>query len=352
MTRQIDLPVEVVRNVPSPAPLSFTKFFKGFERVQAVRSVFGEETDAVLRTLKVGFISLKFMYMGIRDEDGSITIGTYHLRNSDLRTLYLDIVHELFHIKQWRENRKYFEEEHKKFLGDWSLYYSSPIEVPAYKHTVREAERIGMSLNEIVEHLKMGPVPPKAFAKFLKEMELGRGPRSSRRAKLPVRINRKASVPLVPFTDCFRGFEKVAAVRALFGKRTNEVLNKLKVELVYASFIRMIPSDSNGHLLVGTSYLKSGDIASIYLDVLLCLNMLKRTSEGGKLNGAARGELQDSRPLLESYRAMLQEANRIGVPKAKVVERMDIPRFQMTPAGYKRFLRKLGFDEPNTKSSN
>jgi hypothetical protein len=152
---QPELPIDINRKTPLLELLPFTDYFKGFERVQAVRSVFGSETDEVLRNLKVGFISLRFMYMGIRDEDGSIGVGTYHLRHSDLRTLYLDIVHELFHIKQWQKDREYFEEEHRRFMEDWSQYYSSPIEVPAYKHTVREAERIGMPREEIVEHLKM-----------------------------------------------------------------------------------------------------------------------------------------------------------------------------------------------------
>jgi len=352
MAGQLEPPVEIIRKVPPATLLPFTKFFKGFEKVQAVRSVFGEETDAILGSLKVGFISLRFMYMGIRDEDGSITVGTYHLEHSDLRTLYLDIVHELFHIKQWREDKKYFEKEHRRFLGDWSLYYASPIEVPAYKHTVREAERIGMSRDEIVEHLKMGLVQPKAFAQFLKEMELRQDPKSSRQAKLPVRINRKASVHLSPFTDYFRGFEKVASVKALFGKRTDRVLNQLRVELVHASFIQMVPSDEDGHLIVGESYLKNSDIVSIYLDVLLCLNILKRASEGRKTQDTNSKQPEDSPSLLESYRAMLEEARRIGVPDGKVLKHMNLLRFQMSPAGYERFLQKLGMHKPDKKSSN
>jgi hypothetical protein len=96
LVRRSELPIEINRETPPPDLFLFTDYFKGFEKVQAVRSVFGEETDAVLGNLKVSFISLKFMYMGIRDEDGNISVGTYHLGHSDLRTLYLDIVHELF----------------------------------------------------------------------------------------------------------------------------------------------------------------------------------------------------------------------------------------------------------------
>ena len=336
------LPIKINRETPSLEQLPFKDYFKGFEKVQAVRSIFGEETDAVLANLKVEFSSLRFMYMGIRDEDGSIIVGTYHLRHSDLRTLYLDIVHELFHIKQWQADRRYFEEEHRKFMGNRSLYYASPIEVPAYKHTVREAERIGMSRDEIVEHLKMGPTPPKVFARFLKEMELGRGPTSAHRVVLSVRINRKASVPLFPFTDYFKGFEKVAAVRIVLGERAGEVLDQLKVEFVHNSFMQMVPSEEDGHLLVSVPYLKSRDPTSIYLEVLVYLNLVKRTSEEVKTWRPPHTEFGDSPALVESYKAMLLEARRLRVPHAKVLEHLNLPRFRMIPADYQRFLRALG----------
>lgn len=345
------LPIEIDRKTPPLEHLPFKDYFKGFEKVQAVRSVFGEETDAVLENLKVEFISPRFMYMGIRDEDGSIIVGTYHLRHSDLRTLYLDIVHELFHIKQWQEDREYFEREHHKFMGNRSLYYASPIEVPAYKHTVREAERIGMPRDEIVEHLKMGPAPPKVFARFLKEMEIGRGRGSAHRAVLPVRINRKASVPLFPFTDYFKGFEKVPAVRTLLGERAGEALDQLKVEFVHNSFMRVVPSDEDGHLLVSVPYLKSSDPTSIYLGVLVCLNLVKRTSEEVKTSRPPQEGFGDSPALAESYKAMLQEARRLRVPHVEVMEHLNLPMFMMSPAGHQRFLRKLGLVKPSKRSS-
>ena len=66
--------IHVIRNnVPSPTLHPFTTYFKGFEEVEAVRAVFGEKTETVLRKLKVGFVSNRRMYMEIRDRDGNIT---------------------------------------------------------------------------------------------------------------------------------------------------------------------------------------------------------------------------------------------------------------------------------------
>lgn len=316
--------------------------------MQAVRSVFGEETDGVLANLKVSFISPRFMYMGIRDEDGSISIGAYHLAHSELRTLYLDIVHELFHIKQWREDKKQFGIEHQKFMGDWAVYFSSPIEVPAYIHTVREAERLGMTRDEIVEHLKMGPTPARVFSKFLKAMEIDPVP-SAKQTRLPVKITRNAPIPLYPFTDYFNGFENVPAVRNLLGEETELFLDQLKVEFVNTSFLEIIPSE-DGHILVSAPYLKKTDTTSIYLDILLCLNIMKRAPEGLTTANASTRQIKYSQALLDSYKALLEEAKRLGVPDAGIMEFMSIPRFMMDPADYTRFLRKLGLrkqDVPN-----
>jgi hypothetical protein len=347
LIRQSKLPIKINRKTPTLEPLPFTNYFQGFEKVQAVRSVFGEQTDEVLANLKVGFISLKFMYMGIRDEDGSISIGTNHIRHSDKRTLYLDIVHELFHIKQWQEDKKHFELEHQKFRADWALYYSSPIEVPAYKHTVREAERIGMPREDIIEYLKMGPVPANIFAKFLKAMELGEGggPKSAHQARIPVRINRKVSIPVFPFTDYFKGFEKIAAVKALLGERTDQFLDQLKLEFINGSFVQIISGDEDSDILVNVPYLKSSDLTSIFLDTLVCLNMVKRASDGDKALNSDQRVYGETPVLLESYKFMLQEARRLGVPDVKVLEHMAMPRFLMSSSDYEKFLQKLGLSK-------
>ncbi len=337
-----ELRIKINRKSLPSTLLPFTDYFRGFEKVGAVRSVFGDKTDSVLSNLKVGFLPLKFAYMGISDEDGALNVGTHHLKNSDIRTLYLDVVHELFHIKQWQEDKEYFEREHRRFMGNWSLYFSSPIEVPAYKHTVREAERIGMSRDEIVEHLKMGPTPPNVFAKFLKEMNIAI-PESTDRGRLRVKINRRPLITRFRFTDFFEGFDNVDAVRRLFGRQTIEVLNKLKVEFIRGSLVTMIPSDEDGHLVISVPYLKSAKPTSIYLDVLLSLNLIKHASLGKRTPNRAQVGLQDYSVLLESYMAMMEEARRLKVSDVEALEHMNVPRFLMSSDDFEKFLRKLKF---------
>jgi len=86
MVRQLELPAQIIRTTPSPTLYPFTKFFKGFETLPSVRSIFGEETDEVIRNLKVEFCSNRFGYMAVSHKDAHIIVSVWHLRNPGLFT--------------------------------------------------------------------------------------------------------------------------------------------------------------------------------------------------------------------------------------------------------------------------
>jgi hypothetical protein len=342
------LSIKVKRETPAQALQPFTDYFKGFERVGAIRKVFGDETEEVLARLKIGFISNRRMYMGIRDRDGNISVGTYHLRHSPTRTLYLDVVHELFHIKQWMRDKKWFTKEHEKFMGNFALYYKSPIEVPAYEHTVREAERLGMSPEEIVEYLKMLPTSPTTWKQFLKKMGVepgadpkprGDGPRNER---LQVRINRDPKLELLRFVDYFEGFDDAVPVKALFGKDAKKALKTIKVEFLESPFGSIYPSEEDGHLVVNRRFLEDADMEAIYLDVILCLSFIQKSAKVGPRSDSDELDFGESPVVLEAYKAMVKEARRIGTSDAKIRERLQLPRFMMTDAAFRKFASAIG----------
>jgi hypothetical protein len=142
----------------------FTDYFIGFEKVAAVKSLFGPKTAQVLKDLKVEFFSLRFGYMSVSDEDGHILISTHHLKNAEMKVVYLDVVHELFHVKQFMEGKNLFQNEFE--------YVDSPIEVPAYKFTIEEAKRIGMKTEDIIEYLKVEWVTEEQHARLVKTLDL------------------------------------------------------------------------------------------------------------------------------------------------------------------------------------
>jgi len=138
-------PVEINRDVKVTLH-RFTDHFKGFEKVQAVREIFGDKTEEVLRNLKVEFYSSRRGYMGVSDQDGHILMSAHYLKNGNERDIYLDIIHELVHVKQFLEGKELFENR-------WE-YVDRPTEVDAYRQAVKEARRLGMTDKEIYQYLE------------------------------------------------------------------------------------------------------------------------------------------------------------------------------------------------------
>lgn len=125
---------------------NFTDYFKGFEKVEAVREIFGDETEKALSNVKVEFYSSRRGYMGVNDEDGHIMISASYIKHGNQRDIYLDIIHELVHVKQFQNGQELFEHR-------WE-YVDRPTEIEAFAHAVKEARRIGMTDHEIYDYLK------------------------------------------------------------------------------------------------------------------------------------------------------------------------------------------------------
>jgi hypothetical protein len=123
----------------------FTDYFKGLEKAKAVRQIFGEKTDEVLRNLKVEFTWLGG-YMWTSSHDGHITISSHYLNDGDRIDIYLDLIHELVHVKQFMEGKKLFDANYS--------YTERPTEIEAYRHAVEEAKRLGLNDERICQYLK------------------------------------------------------------------------------------------------------------------------------------------------------------------------------------------------------
>lgn len=138
--------------------LAFAEVFPGFETVEAVRSIFGERTELVLADLRVDVLPRQG-YLRVDDETGNIIVSSEYLRKGDERYLYLDVIHELVHIKQFMQGRELFD---RRFS-----YVDRPTELEAYTAAVREAERIGMKKEEILDYLKVEWITDEEFRRLL-----------------------------------------------------------------------------------------------------------------------------------------------------------------------------------------
>jgi len=124
----------------------FKEIFQGFENCEAVRETFGTESDKILDELRVELHSRKG-YMGVSETTGNLIVSVHYLKTGDDRSIYLDVIHELVHVKQFREGKDLFDPNYE--------YVDRPTEVEAYSHSVMEARRLGMTEAEIMEYLRM-----------------------------------------------------------------------------------------------------------------------------------------------------------------------------------------------------
>lgn len=138
------LGVKISRNAHVSTHL-FTEFFQEFEHVEIVRRLFGERTEEVLHDLRIEF-SGRRGYMGVSNNDGHLIISAQYLNQGNIIDIYLDIIHELVHVKQFLEGKELFDQHYS--------YVERPTEVEAYRYTVEEARNLGLSDERILEYLQ------------------------------------------------------------------------------------------------------------------------------------------------------------------------------------------------------
>jgi hypothetical protein len=73
-------------------------------------------------------------------------VSAYYLNNGDLIDIYLDVIHELVHVRQFMEGKKLFDDNYR--------YVERPTEIEAYRYAVEEARRLRLSDEKILQYLK------------------------------------------------------------------------------------------------------------------------------------------------------------------------------------------------------
>jgi len=135
----------------------FINCFKDFDKVNAVRGIFGDKTIEVLSNLKVDF-TLFSGYMYVDSSNGHLVVSSRYLKTGDKIDIYLDLIHELCHVKQFLEGKDLFDQSY--------TYVERPTEIEAYRYTVAEAKRLGLSDKRICKYLRTEWMSDRDF-KFL-----------------------------------------------------------------------------------------------------------------------------------------------------------------------------------------
>ena len=139
----------------------FLEYFKGFDKVAAVQGIFGEKTTEVLShlTVELSWIS---GYMYVDGDDGHIVVSKGYLNTGNKTDIYLDLVHELCHVKQFMDGKELFDPRYE--------YVDRPTEIEAYRYCVQEARRLGLSEARIRLYLRtewMGEADYERLVKYV-----------------------------------------------------------------------------------------------------------------------------------------------------------------------------------------
>ncbi len=121
--------------------------FPGLDQAGAFQAIFPDGLRSeVLRDCRIDVLP-EDAYMYIDDEAGNVCAGLTYLRTGDEKTVYLDILHELTHIRQWHAGMELWD---RRFA-----YVDRPTEIEAYEVAVKEARRLGMTDGEIADYLRV-----------------------------------------------------------------------------------------------------------------------------------------------------------------------------------------------------
>jgi len=158
--------VVIDRGATAGTTKPFAEVFSGFEAIEAVRRLFGSETDEVISRLKISLDSPRG-YLRVDGDTGNVIINPEYLKTGHETHLYLDVIHELTHVKQFREGKELYDRRY--------AYFERPTEIEAYQAAVDEARRIGMDNEEIIDYLRVEWVTEEEFQRFVSMMRIDGG---------------------------------------------------------------------------------------------------------------------------------------------------------------------------------
>ena len=146
-----------------PGRYRLEEVFIDIGRCDAVGRIFpsAEEVEAVLAAAQVVVADHRYEIF-VDNDDGTITIGLRYLRNASPETLYLDIIHELCHVRQHRQGRNLYDRSRP--------YVDRDTEIEAYEITVAEARRLGLGDRAIASYLCVSWITPEEHRRLAARM--------------------------------------------------------------------------------------------------------------------------------------------------------------------------------------
>ena len=102
--------------------------------------------------------------MYVDGSDGHLVVNKAYLNTGDKTDIYLDLIHELCHVKQFIDGRELFDARYD--------YVERPTEIEAYRYAVQEARRMGLSEERICLYLKTEWMSTHDFKRLAKSVDV------------------------------------------------------------------------------------------------------------------------------------------------------------------------------------
>jgi len=148
-----------------PGQYPLVDVFADIRACEILSAIFTDagEIDAVIARTTVSVVDLPYE-MFVDNDDGSITICLKHLRDASDEILYLDIIHELCHVKQHMQGRDLYDMS--------KAYVDRDTEIEAYRVTVQEARRIGLNDDAILDYLRVSWITPEEHKRLARRLDV------------------------------------------------------------------------------------------------------------------------------------------------------------------------------------
>ena len=102
------------------------------------------------------------MYFYIDSKSGNIIASKKYLQQGVKWMIYLDIIHELAHVKQFRAGKNLYDTKY--------TYANRKTEIAAYLFCCKEAKRIGLNRKQIINYLKVPWISRKECMELAKRV--------------------------------------------------------------------------------------------------------------------------------------------------------------------------------------
>jgi hypothetical protein len=162
-------PVFRINRRTEPGQYRLVDLFPDIRTYDVLSAIFADadEIDLILTQTQV-FLTDQSRSICVGNDDGSVTIGLAYLHKQPDEILYLDIIHELCHVKQHMQGRDLYDKS--------KAYVDRETEVEAYDLTVREARRIGLTDQAIHDYLCVPWITPEEHLRLSRRLGVVEGP--------------------------------------------------------------------------------------------------------------------------------------------------------------------------------